>query len=114
MPIVAPTKTSWPLMVQGALATSISRSASDAVSASFSSAPTWMMAAQPCNGIPLSHTPFQPASDLFQQVVADWMPEGIIDFLKTIEIDAEHGNLAGALDALERRLQPFAKKSAVR
>jgi hypothetical protein len=71
------------------------------------------VAAQPCNRVGLPGAVTQPVGNHLEQLVADRMPERIVDALEMIEIEAEHGERFSPLHPLELVLQPLTQQHAI-
>ena len=51
-----------------------------------------LVAAQARDGVAVADTGSEPRGDGLQQLVADMMPETVVDELETVEIDEGHGD----------------------
>src|SRR5260221_301369 len=71
-------------------------------------------AAEPGDQIVLSDTVFDPPGHGLQQLVADMMPERVIDALELVDIDIEQSELLAPAGSLERALDLLAEQHPVR
>ena len=54
--------------------------------------------AQSCNKVGIAHTAPQSAGNRYQQLIADWMTERIVDGLEVIEIEIENRKLRATMN----------------
>ncbi len=65
------------------------------------------------DSIYLSHAEPKASSDLFQELVADGMPERVVDVLELVEIEIEESHLLAASSAGKRVLQTVAQQYTI-
>jgi hypothetical protein len=66
-----------------------------------------LVSAQSGHQVGFSDAIAQAVCDCSQQVVADRMPQGVVDILEVVEIEVEHGQSFATQDPPERFLEPL-------
>ena len=72
-----------------------------------------LVAADARHRVGFANASAQPVGNGLQQLVADLMPERVIDTLETVQIDAEHGEALAPSHAGKRARQLLAKMHTI-
>jgi len=72
-----------------------------------------LVAAEAGHQVALAQIVFEPLSDHAQELVADRMPERVVDALEMVEVEAEHRNLVVAVGKVQCLLELLAEQDSV-
>ena len=73
-----------------------------------------LVSAKPCHRIALADTRAETTGNFLQQIIADRMPQRVIDFLEMIKVEAKHGQASIAVHSAKCLFEFLAKLRSIR